>query len=63
MSDGRSRRWVTVLFADIVGFTSLSELHEPDEIGSLLDQILYPLTEIILEEGGSIDKYLSLIHI
>jgi class 3 adenylate cyclase/tetratricopeptide (TPR) repeat protein len=56
---GRSRRWVTILFADIVGFTSLSELHEPDEIGSLLDQILYPLTEIILEEGGVIDKYIG----
>ena len=56
---GRSRRWVTVLFADIVGFTSLSELHEPDEIGTLLDQILYPLTEIIVEEGGLIDKYIG----
>ena len=48
----RSRRWVTVLFADIVGFTSLSEHHEPDEIGALLDNILEPLTSIILEENG-----------
>lgn len=58
-SKQRSRRWVTVLFADIVGFTSLSELHEPDEIGALLDRILYPLTEIILDEGGTIDKYIG----
>ena len=55
----RSRRWVTVLFADIVGFTSLSELHEPDEIGALLDNILEPLTAIILEENGIIDKYIG----
>ncbi len=55
----RSRRWVTVLFADIVGFTSLSEIHEPDEIGSLLDNILEPLTSIILEENGIIDKYIG----
>ena len=58
-SGARSRRWVTVVFADIVGFTSLSELHEPDEIGNLLDQILYPLTEIIIEEGGVVDKYIG----
>ena len=55
----RSRRWVTVLFADIVGFTSLSEHHEPDEIGALLDNILGPLTSIILEENGIIDKYIG----
>ena len=55
----RSRRWVTILFADIVGFTALSESHEPDEIGSLLDKILEPLTSTIVSEGGVIDKYIG----
>ena len=56
-SNGRTRRWVTVVFADIVGFTALSELHEPDEIGTLLDQILYPLTR-----KSSSKKVVSLIN-
>jgi class 3 adenylate cyclase/tetratricopeptide (TPR) repeat protein len=53
------RRFVTVLFADVVGFTQLSERLEPDQVIELLDVLFERLTRIVVAKGGTIDKYIG----
>lgn len=49
----------TVLFADICGFTSLSEKLKPKEIVSFLNQYLTIMTKIIFSYEGSVDKFMG----
>lgn len=51
------RRQVSVLFADLSGFTSLSEKLDSEEIQSITDEILLIFTKCIEHFGGDIDKY------
>ncbi|MCB1173595.1 MAG: adenylate/guanylate cyclase domain-containing protein [Leptospiraceae bacterium] len=53
----RSR--VTVLFADIRGFTSLAEKEEPEAVIDLLNTYLNDMIEIIFRYQGSIDKIMG----
>lgn len=50
---------MTMLFADIRGFTSISEQFEPQELTQFINRFLTPMTEIILQEQGTIDKYMG----
>jgi len=54
---GGERRELTIMFSDLAGFTSLSEGLDPIELTSLLNDFLTDMTDIILEEGGTLDKY------
>lgn len=56
--EGQSRE-LTVLFADIRGFTSISERLSPQELSELLNLFLTPLTKVIYDERGTIDKYIG----
>ena len=56
---GGEMRQVTVLFCDIRGFTRISEQLAPEELTQLLNRFLTPLTEVILNEQGTIDKYMG----
>lgn len=56
---GGERREITVMFSDIRGFTSLSENLEPEALVSLLNSYLGPMTKIIMEGGGTLDKYIG----
>lgn len=56
---GGEQRILTLLFADIVGFTSMSEKLEPEALTNFMNSYLTPMTEIILETGGTIDKYIG----
>jgi len=56
---GGKRTQITTLFADMRGFTSLSERHAPEELVSVLNRYLGAATEAILGEGGTIDKFLG----
>jgi adenylate cyclase len=49
----------TILFTDIVGFTSLSERLSPREINMLLNQYFSRMTDIIFEYDGTLDKYVG----
>jgi class 3 adenylate cyclase len=50
------RRVVTVLFADVVGFTPLSEERDPEHVKNLLDRCFDRLAEDINSHGGRVDK-------
>ena len=52
-------RDMTVLFADIRNFTSISEMMTASELKEFLNQIFTPLTEIIFRHEGTIDKYIG----
>lgn len=56
--DGDSRE-MTVLFSDIVGFTSISEKLTASELKGLLNEYLTPMTEVIFRNNGTIDKYIG----
>ncbi|MGB9736233.1 MAG: adenylate/guanylate cyclase domain-containing protein [bacterium] len=49
----------TVMFADIVGFTSLTEKNKPEDIARLLRTFFERATDIVLSNGGSINKFLG----
>ena len=53
------KRWITVIFTDIKGFTSLSETLDPEEVHRIVDNIFKELTEIIEKRGGYVDKYMG----
>ena len=52
---------ITVMFCDIRNFTKISENFQskPKELTSLINSILDPLTKIILNQNGTIDKYMG----
>jgi class 3 adenylate cyclase len=50
---------VTVLFADLQGFTTLSELTEPQTLLQLLNSYHTYMMRIVLQYGGTIDKFLG----
>lgn len=52
-------RELTVFFSDIRGFTSLSETMTPQELVRHLNEYLSAMTDIILETGGTLDKYVG----
>jgi len=51
------RRIVTVIFADIADFTVLSEKLPTDEVVSILNECLTKMTNVILNNNGTLDKY------
>jgi class 3 adenylate cyclase len=53
------RRQATILFADIAGFTSLSEKSDPEEIAQLLDRFFSVAGKVISDHGGTIDKFIG----
>lgn len=55
---GESRE-MTVLFSDVRGFTSISENLEPSEVTRLMNAFLTPMTWIIHQHRGTIDKYMG----
>jgi adenylate cyclase len=54
---GGETRELTLLFSDIQGFTSLSEKLTPEKLTALLNDYLTAMSDIIMEEGGTVDKY------
>jgi len=54
---GGERKELTVLFSDIAGFTSFSEKLAPEELVNVLNEYLSAMTEIVLKNDGTLDKY------
>ncbi len=53
------RRVVTVLFADVAGFTSLAEGRDPESVKELLDSCFGALVPIVEQLGGHVDKIIG----
>ena len=56
---GGARRELSILFSDIRGFTSLSETMTPEALVEVLHDFLDPMSEIIVRQEGTIDKYIG----
>lgn len=56
---GGTRVYITTLFADIRGYTSLSERCDPETLVSVLNRYLGAATEAVLSEQGTIDKFMG----
>jgi len=59
VSVGGESREMTVLFSDVRGFTSISEGLSPQELTVLMNAFLSPMTHIIHQNRGTIDKYMG----
>lgn len=53
------RKQVTALFADLVGFTSLSETLDPETATEMLNLLWADLDAVIVAHGGFIDKHMG----
>jgi adenylate cyclase len=56
---GGVNQTITILFADIRGFTRISEHAPPEKIVGLLNRYFSAMTDIIFAHGGTLDKYLG----
>jgi class 3 adenylate cyclase len=56
---GGNRRVVTVMFLDIIGFTSLSERLQPEEVVSILNEYFKEMSNAIFKWDGTLDKFVG----
>jgi adenylate cyclase len=58
---GGEEREMTIMFSDVRGFTTISETYRSDPQGltSLMNRLLTPLTNAIIDHKGTIDKYMG----
>ena len=59
ISKKHQRKNLTVFFSDIVSFTELSDTLEPEVLASLINNYLSEMTNIAIECGGTIDKFIG----
>jgi len=53
------RRWVTIMFADLSGFTALSERTDPEELRAMVDRCMSEMAGVVERFGGSVDKVIG----
>ncbi len=58
-TNNEDRRRITVLFIDMAGFTSFSELADPEQIRKLQQEYFASLRDVIRQYGGVIEKYIG----
>ena len=58
-ADTGERKLATVLFADVVGFTSLAEDGDPESVAHTVDAALRRIAGNVVEHGGTVDKYMG----
>lgn len=56
---GGQQREMTLLFCDVRGFTTISEQFSAEGLTHLINTLLSPLTEVILNNRGTVDKYMG----
>ncbi|HLU94046.1 MAG TPA: adenylate/guanylate cyclase domain-containing protein [Membranihabitans sp.] len=53
------RKFLTIFFSDIVGFTEISNRADPEILSSLLNAYLNDMAQIAIQYGGTIDKFIG----
>jgi class 3 adenylate cyclase/tetratricopeptide (TPR) repeat protein len=56
---GSERRQATVLFADVSGFTSMSEKMDPEDVTAVMNGCFAMLEQAVHAHGGTVDKYIG----
>ena len=56
---GGKKVYITILFADVRGFTAYSEQHSPEELVAVLNRYLAAAAEAVLAQEGTVDKFLG----
>lgn len=56
---GGERREMTVMFIDLKGFTSISEILSPDDLITMINKFFGHMTEAIAENKGVVDKFMG----
>jgi len=56
---GGDKREMTLLFCDVRGFTTISEQFDAVGLTALINKLLTPLTDAILDRQGTVDKYMG----
>ncbi len=58
---GGERRTLSILFSDVRGFTTIAETmkDDPEQLTLLINQLLTPLSDVVMNMGGTIDKYMG----
>ncbi len=56
---GGQKRPLTLLFSDLAGFTTMSERLDPQELLAQLNDYLSDMTQIVMDEEGTLDKYIG----
>ncbi|MEM6296127.1 MAG: adenylate/guanylate cyclase domain-containing protein [Myxococcota bacterium] len=59
LDQGGTKREVTMLFADIRGFTQMSERHSPEEMVTTLNDYFEVMVDVLFTHGGTLDKYVG----
>jgi adenylate cyclase len=54
---GGNKRHMTAIFTDVKGFSAISEQLDPVDLVSLLNKYLSAMSDVVLSEKGTIDKY------
>ena len=55
----QERKQVTILFADVSGFTKMSEQLDPEEVSGIMNDLWLCLDKTIVDHGGLIDKHIG----
>ena len=53
------KKYLTVFFSDIRGFTTISEALSPERLTQVLNEYFSPMTKIVLDSKGLLDKYIG----
>lgn len=56
---GGQMKDLTVLFCDVRGFTTISERFDAEQLTTFINRFLTPMTDVILDRKGTIDKYMG----
>ena len=59
VEEHKKRKYVTVVFADVTGFTAICEKHDAEYVTGLINTLWNALDSVILDHGGIIDKHVG----